>query len=544
MFFGTSSITWGSNGNWGRAFVRIWDCGPAMTAIDAAPTFGVEGDLFALPRPIAAPRSIAPSPVTLIAPRVQPSLERRRLWERRYARRLRATDIIIVISATLATAAFDYLLDPSSHHLASVTRVAALACLVWTGVLWLGRTRDHSVTGWGAAEYKRVAHSSGFALGILAMLFVVFQWEGLRLHLIVTLPVGLLALLLGRWLWRKWLISQRKFGRYTSRAIVAGTRDDVEYVIRTLAGGRNGYVVVGAAIADGSISSIRVDAQDYPVIGSIDATAVHARTVGADTIIVAGKPDDDPDFIKRLSWQLEGTAKELILSSRLVDVAGPRISLRQLEGLPLINVTIPQYEGGAHAFKRALDIAFSSLALIPIALATPFIAAAIRLDSKGPVFFLQTRVGRDGREFKMVKFRTMTVDAEAKLVALQTQNEGSGLLFKMKHDPRITRVGAFLRKYSLDELPQFFNVLNGDMSVVGPRPPLPSEVTSYNGTVYRRLYIKPGITGLWQISGRSDLTWDESVRLDLRYVENWSLTSDLMIMWRTAKVMVAPQGAY
>ena len=228
----------------------------------------------------------------------------------------------------------------------------------------------------------------------------------------------------------------------------------------------------------------------------------------------------------------------------MVDVAGPRISLRQLDGLPLINVKIPQYEGGAHAFKRALDVIFSALALLPVALLTPFIAAAILLDTRGPVFFLQTRVGRDGREFKMIKFRTMTVDAEARLDELQNANEGSGILFKIKKDPRVTRVGAFLRRYSLDELPQFVNVLIGDMSIVGPRPPLPREVTSYDGTVYRRLYIKPGITGLWQVSGRSDLTWDESLRLDLRYVENWSLTSDLMIMWRTAKVMLRPKGAY
>jgi exopolysaccharide biosynthesis polyprenyl glycosylphosphotransferase len=515
-----------------------------MTAIDAAP-FGVGGEPHALVRPVAAPRSSAVSLPAIVSPRTQPSLERRRLWERRYARRLLVTDVLIVVSAAVTTAAVDYLFDPSERQFASAARVAILVCLTWTGVLWVWRTREHSVLGWGPAEYKRVAHASGFALGILAMLFVVFQWEGLRLPLLVTLPVGLVALLLGRWLWRKWLIAQRKLGHYTSRAIIAGTRDDVEYVIRSLAkAGQHGYHVVGATLPEGTGPAIRVGAHSCAVIGSMDATAVHARSIGADTIIIASKPDDDPEFIKRLSWQLEGTAKELILSSRLADVAGPRISLRQLEGLPLINVKIPQYEGGSLAFKRALDVLFSSLALIPIALLTPFIAAAIRLDSKGPIFFFQTRVGRDGREFKIMKFRTMAVDAETRLAALEAQNEGSGLLFKMKLDPRVTRVGALLRKYSLDELPQFVNVLKGDMSVVGPRPPLPKEVTSYNGTVYRRLYIKPGITGLWQVSGRSDLTWDESVRLDLRYVENWSLTSDLMIMWRTAKVMVAPQGAY
>ncbi|MFH8251568.1 sugar transferase [Microbacterium sp. B2969] len=500
---------------------------------------------MALLRPAAVPRADAPTLTKVATPRTQPSLERRRTWERRYVRRLRATDGAIVVCATAATAALDYLLAPSNTHLIGAARVACVVCAAWAAVLWLWRTREPSIVGWGGTEYKRVANSSGFALGILAMLFVVFQWEGLRFQLTIALPVGLVALLLGRWLWRKWLIAQRGFGHYTSRVVIAGTRDDVEYVIRSLSGaGQHGYVVVGATMPEFPAPAIEVDSRSYPVIGSMHATAAQARAWGADTIIVAGQPDDDPDFIKRLSWQLEGTAAELILSSRLIDVAGPRISLRQIEGLPLINVKIPEYEGSAHAFKRALDVVFSSLALIPIALLTPFIAAAIRIDSRGPVFFQQTRVGRDGREFKIFKFRTMASDAESRLAALVSQNEGSGLLFKMKSDPRITRVGAFLRKYSLDELPQFFNVLRGDMSVVGPRPPLPSEVTSYDGTVFRRLYIKPGITGLWQVSGRSDLTWDESVRLDLRYVENWSLTNDLQIMWRTAKVMVAPRGAY
>jgi exopolysaccharide biosynthesis polyprenyl glycosylphosphotransferase len=248
--------------------------------------------------------------------------------------------------------------------------------------------------------------------------------------------------------------------------------------------------------------------------------------------------------VRRLAWELEGTAAELVLCNRLTDVAGPRITLRPLDGLPLIQVKIPEFEGGVHAFKRAFDIAFAALALVPILLITPVIAIATKLDSPGPVFFRQTRVGRDGRPFAMLKFRTMRVDAEIQLAALLSINEGAGPLFKLRRDPRVTRVGAVLRRFSLDELPQFLNVLRGDMSVVGPRPPLPGEVTGYDGTVFRRLYIKPGITGLWQVSGRSDLSWDESVRLDLRYVENWSLTTDLMIIWRTARVMVAPKGAY
>jgi lipopolysaccharide/colanic/teichoic acid biosynthesis glycosyltransferase len=186
----------------------------------------------------------------------------------------------------------------------------------------------------------------------------------------------------------------------------------------------------------------------------------------------------------------------------------------------------------------------SALALVAIGIAFPFIALAIYIDSPGPIFFRQLRVGRDGQTFRMVKFRSMKTSAEQDLAALIAESDGNGVMFKMKDDPRVTRVGRILRKFSIDELPQFFNVLIGDMSIVGPRPPLPSEVMTYDGEVFRRLYVNPGITGLWQVSGRSDLSWDESVRLDLRYVENWSLISDMMIMWRTVRVMVRPTGAY
>lgn len=452
------------------------------------------------------------------------------------------TDAFTVVAATVAVASLD-LAEGSLPAIADAARVAVPVMLAWLGLLWLGRTREPSILGSGAAEYKRVAHATGFAFGILSILFLVLQLNGLRLQLTIALPGGLIALLVGRWLWRKHLIKERQHGDCVSRAIVAGTREDVEYVIGNLTRDPHHCYRVIAVTTSGT-QPVVVDGQAYPVVGSIQSTADRARLSGADAIIVASIPKGDRDFLRRLSWQLEGAAAELVVCSRLTEVAGPRISLTPLDGLPLIQVKIPEFEGGVHAFKRAFDLAFATLALVPIMLAMPFIALAIRLDSPGPVFFTQTRVGRDGGYFQILKFRTMRADAEAQLELLRTGNEGAGPLFKLRRDPRVTRVGAFLRKYSLDELPQFINVLRGDMSIVGPRPPLPREVLDYDGTVCRRLYIKPGITGLWQVSGRSDLSWEESVRLDLRYVENWSLTSDLMIMWRTAKVMVSPKGAY
>lgn len=485
---------------------------------------------------------------TSAMPRTQPGLENRRLWERRYLRRLRLTDTVIVLITVVATA-FGALavVGPVALDVGSFEafRVPALTAITWLLVLSVMHSRDPGIMGSGPGEYKRLAHATGLAFGLLAIAFVVFQWQGLRAQLIFAMPIGLIALLVGRWSWRQWLLAKRRLGHYASRAIVIGSRDDVRYVISRLEhDGQLGYIVVGTAVEDGSPEEVMVGNRAYRVVSTVGEVAQVARDINADSIIVASTPPGQPDFIKHLSWQLEGTAAELILSSRLADVAGPRISLRPVEGLPLIHVRIPAFEGGPHLFKRAFDIVVSVIALTSISVLAPFIALAIKADSRGPVFFRQLRVGRDGQAFKMVKFRSMTTTAEQELATLLESNDGSGPLFKMKSDPRVTRVGRVLRKFSLDELPQFWNVLIGDMSIVGPRPPLPSEVTAYDGRVYRRLYIKPGITGLWQVSGRSDLSWEESVKLDLRYVENWSLTNDLIIMWRTVKVMLKPSGAY
>ena len=228
----------------------------------------------------------------------------------------------------------------------------------------------------------------------------------------------------------------------------------------------------------------------------------------------------------------------------MADVAGPRIHFRPVDGLPLIHVEIPAYEGGKHVLKRVLDVIVSAIGIALVLPLCAVIGVLIAGDSPGPILFRQERVGRDGRTFNMLKFRSMVATATDDLAGLLDRNEGFGVLFKMKNDPRVTRVGRVLRKYSLDELPQLWNILKGDMSLVGPRPPLPSEVREYEEHVGRRLYIKPGLTGMWQVNGRSDLSWHESVRLDLYYVENWSLIGDLVILWRTFKVLTHPVGAY
>lgn len=486
--------------------------------------------------PVLVPASATPS----TAPRISRALERRHRWERRYRWTLRTTDAVVVTSACL----FAMLISVAGAGTATTAEVGVAAVVssttaaCWLLMLSFCLTREPSMFGSGSTEYWRVAQATGLAFGLLAIVYLCLQLGGLRPQLLLALPLGLVALLVGRRVLRGWLLRRRAAGTYTARAIVVGHPVDIDHVVRTLADSRLGYDVVGACADDhGSDDGI------YPIRG-LSAVAESAAALDADTIIVASQPMGDPDYIKRLAWQLERTASELIVSSRIADVAGPRMSLRPVEGLPLLHVRIPTFQGGAYVAKRALDIVAATAALILLAPVAAVIAAAIALDSPGPVFFRQARVGRDGREFRMLKFRSMRVDAEQHLEALRAADEGAGPLFKLHDDPRVTRIGRMLRRYSLDELPQFWNVLVGDMSVVGPRPPLPAEVVAYDGTVLRRLYIKPGITGPWQVGGRSDLTWEESVRLDLRYVENWSVLSDLALMWRTVNVMLRPQGAY
>jgi exopolysaccharide biosynthesis polyprenyl glycosylphosphotransferase len=471
-------------------------------------------------------------------------------WAKRYRRWLRATDIAIVAIAMAAAYAFHF--EPGEPILArpavggSYLAISVAILLVWVLALEVHRTREETVLGIGSEEYKRVLHATLGVFGGIAILVLVLGIDVVRSHFALALPAGALLLLINRWQWRAWLNRQRLYGHYLSKVIVVGEAGDVEYVIRQF-GKVSGaaYEVVGAALPAGYTEShLQISASRVPVLCDVDSVAGKVAETGANAVVVAGRLEGGTRSIRELGWALEGTHAGLVLASSLTDVAGPRIHWRPVEGLPLMHVELPQFSGGRHTLKRLVDILASSIALLLLSPLLCTLAWVIARDSKGPVFFHQERVGRNGKRFKMVKFRSMVQSAEEDLAKLKALNEGAGLLFKLKNDPRVTRCGRWLRKYSLDELPQFWNVLKGDMSLVGPRPQLPGEVEGYEGDVSRRLLIKPGITGLWQINGRSNLGWDESVRWDLYYVENWSLTGDIMILWRTLKVILDPVGAY
>jgi exopolysaccharide biosynthesis polyprenyl glycosylphosphotransferase len=395
------------------------------------------------------------------------------------------------------------------------------------------------VFGAGLEEYRRVVNASFVTFGLLAILSFLGPLELSRFYFVVALPVGTGLLLAGRFLWRLHLGRIRARGEAMTRTVVVGDPVDVATAVGEMRKHPEaGYTPVAIALTAASVGS---PAPGLPRVPVDDLrTAVRQPGVGA-VMIAGGMPRME---VRQLAWDLETRGCELLLVSRLTDVAGPRIHQSTVDGLPVVHVDLPRYSGGAHLLKRSMDVVISAVALMLLAPLYLLVALAIKIDDGGPVFFRQRRVGQNGTTFLMHKFRTMAVDAEARLAALRERSEGNGVLFKMHDDPRVTRVGRFLRKYSIDELPQFWDVLRGRMSVVGPRPPLPSEVATYERHVHRRFLIKPGVTGLWQVSGRSNLSWDESVRLDLRYVENWSVTGDLVLIARTVRAVLRAGGAY
>lgn len=469
-------------------------------------------------------------------------------WARAYQEKLLLSDSLIIAVATTGALFTRARINDIPTFLAGVNVIVWSAIgsivLIWIALLGVFRTRDRRFIGAGANEYKRVITASVTTFGLVSIALVISESGFPGRGAILAMWGGLGALVLSRWLWRKWLTQQRRFGHALSRVVVVGSRADVDYVVSRIQGSLSGAYRVVGVLTDQAAKTTQVSAPRHPHEFGPEDVVTTASELGADTVIVAGDNGWGNDFIRNLAWQLEGTAAELILASRLANVAGPRIHFRPVEGLPLIHVEIPQFEGGKHIIKRAMDIVASSLALIALSPLFLVLTVLIRLDSPGSAFFSQERVGQNLKTFRMHKFRSMVPNASEKLALLADHSDGNGMLFKMKNDPRVTSVGRTLRKYSLDELPQLWNVLKGEMSLVGPRPPLPSEVLNYQGKVHRRLYIKPGLTGMWQINGRSDLSWEDSMRLDLYYVENWSLIGDFLILWRTLKVLIHPVGAY
>jgi exopolysaccharide biosynthesis polyprenyl glycosylphosphotransferase len=414
--------------------------------------------------------------------------------------------------------------------------------LLWIMALWLAGGYDPRFIGTGSDEFRKVLNAGVSLTAALAIFSYAINVELSRAYVVLALPSVTIFDLGARYAIRKRLHLMREGGRCLLNVVAVGHELAVASLVSELGRDRyHGMTVVGACVAHpGELD----DVAGVPVFGGLDDVTFAVEASGADTVAVLACPEMDGLRLRALAWELEKTGTDLCVSPALLDVAGPRTTIRPTAGLTLLHVDHPQLTGLRLVLKDLFDrcvAAFTLVLLSPVMLA---LAAAIWLHDGGSAFFTQIRVGKDGHPFRIYKFRTMVVDAEQRKADLLATNDLDGVLFKLRKDPRVTRMGAFLRRWSIDELPQLINVFLGHMSLVGPRPALPVEAEKYADHVRRRLVVKPGLTGLWQVNGRSDLSWEESVRLDLRYVENWSFALDLQILWKTISVMARGSGAY
>lgn len=417
---------------------------------------------------------------------------------------------------------------------------------IWFAALSIANSRNIRYLGQGPDEYRLVTKSTTYFFAVIAIFSYLTKIDFARTYVMLAYPIGLGLLLLARWCVRRWLVSWRNRGRALSRVMIIGDLASGNHLYKTLLGARtSGLSPVaaylprsrpGTQLANGAIPTLGYSADAADVLQVVRDHSIHAVAVSTGHGL-------NPTELRRLGWALAAAHVALIMAPAMTDIAGPRIHTQPLNGVPLIHVHTPRIEGAKAFIKRFIDVVASGLGLIMLAPLLIPVALLVKKDG-GPIFFLQERVGFRGTPFNMVKFRSMVTNAEELKKELMDRNEGNGVLFKMADDPRITSIGKFIRKYSIDELPQLWNVFVGDMSLVGPRPPLPSEVEQYEEDAYRRLLVKPGITGLWQVSGRSNLSWEESIRLDLYYVENWSVMNDFIILFRTVRAVFAKDGAY
>jgi exopolysaccharide biosynthesis polyprenyl glycosylphosphotransferase len=414
--------------------------------------------------------------------------------------------------------------------------------VIWVAWMALAGGYDVRLIGVGSEEYRRVLNA---AFSLTAAVAIAAYAADLRLargYVVIALPAVTLLDLVARYRLRKTLHHQNAKGRYLRRVAVVGhAAAAAELILHLRRERHHGLEVVAVCLPDSAAVS---HIEGVPVQCGFGEVAHAVRASAADTVAVLACPELRGGALRQLAWTLEKTSTELYLAPVLLDVAGPRTTIRPVAGLPLLHVDHPELGGGKRLLKGLFDKLVAAAAMVLLGPLLVLTAIIIRLHDGGPALFRQTRVGKDGRLFTLYKFRTMVMDAERQRSNLESLNEHDGPLFKIRRDPRITGPGSWLRRWSLDELPQLLNVLLGDMSLVGPRPPVPSEARKYGSYMRRRLVVKPGLTGLWQISGRAELSWEDAVRFDVRYVENWSFALDLMILWKTSAAVLSGRGAY
>ncbi|MGC5566082.1 sugar transferase [Streptomyces sp. FR-108] len=464
-------------------------------------------------------------------------------WEQRYRRTVIIADTAATAVVVTGIGNFFGARDAANWHEKWVILAFGTELLV-LGALAVSRSWAPAVLGQGAEEFRRLGRSLFTAAVVLALGGIALTSRNIKLWIFVAIPAIAIVTMITRYLLRVRLHRQRKEGHCLRPVLAAGSPETVrDLITRARKFPHLGWRVDGVCTTDG-VGPDGGQIDGVPVVGRLADVANHVRRDGYRVVAVTPDPHWSPDRLQRLAWNLEGSEAEMVVAPVLMEVAGPRLHVDAVLGIPLLRVSMPAFTGGRRAVKGVVDRLGAAILLLLFAPLMVLVALLVLLDSRGGVVYRQRRVGKDGQEFTIYKFRTMVAGADRARTALVHRNEGAGLLFKLRRDPRVTRVGAVLRRYSIDELPQLFNVLTGSMSLVGPRPPLPEESAAYGPDIRRRLLVKPGLTGLWQISGRSDLPWEEAVRLDLRYVEDWSLALDTVILWKTLRAVLYGHGAY
>jgi|SRR5579884_754366 len=469
-------------------------------------------------------------------------------WQKRYAASVVIADGALFVACSLAAV----LVRPVDARPFSaggvrlpVTLVAAVLVPAWVGALAMSGAYRRLILSAGAEEYRRVVNASVRFTAALAIASVATKASPARFMFLFAIPASTacgigLRLILGRNL----AASRRRGSNVRRLVLVGGAKSCAELARHLHREAGAGLHVVATYHGSQSFASPSTRNLAPPIRGGRVQLLDFLRHERVDAVAIADPMPLGTGGVRRLSWELEGTGIDVLLTPGVGDAMGPRLRVYPLGGLPLVHVEEPRFAGVARTLRDALEPVLAGLLLVILSPFLLLIALAIKLDSRGPVLFRQTRVGRHGRQFTVVKFRSMVTDAEAVLHEVIDLNEHDGPLFKLRKDPRVTPVGRRLRRSSLDELPQLWNVLRGQMSFVGPRPPLPSEVENYEPAMRRRLLVKPGLTGLWQVSGRADLSWEETVRLDLHYVDNWCPSLDLTIIAKTLSAVLHGRGAY
>ena len=479
------------------------------------------------------------------------TLHEQNSWRRRYSTRLRIVDAGVVVWAVAGAygVRFGFSdINASTSRDVDYLLLSVFLAIAWWFMLEFWGSREALVLGSGSEEYKRVIASSAWLFGFVAVISYALRIDTARGFVGLAFPAGALGILATRWLVRQHLSLERERGKSSSRVLIIGGPFSAAHLVRSLRSApAAGYLPVAAHLPGALPDLEHVPGSEVPVAGvqtDFESILSVVLSTNVDAVAVTAGVNLHPQDLRRLGWELAARDIGMILAPALTDIAGPRIHTQPVAGLPLIHVSTPKLTGGKKVAKRAFDIAVAGTLLAVLSPIVLVLALLVRVTDPGPVFYRQERIGLRGTTFHMLKFRSMKVNADAELGALlAAQGAGDTPLFKVENDPRITRFGRILRKYSLDELPQLFNVLGGSMSLVGPRPQREGEVALYDDAAHRRLYVSPGMSGLWQVSGRSNLTWEESIRLDLYYVENWSLMGDVIILFRTFKAVFASTGA-